>query len=116
MASVDLFAVDGGLGQEALSLRMGLQQPFHLESQRGVSAAGLVKVSRPLFRCLLLECCEKDFFHPRGTAHGTAPASRLRSSMRRNPSEPLKHAIGCTLKGFVAPLSDLFDRARRPRQ
>ena len=37
MASVELFAIDGGLGQEILRLRMGLQQPFHLESQRGVA-------------------------------------------------------------------------------
>ena len=48
-------AIDGGSGQEIPRLRMGVQQPFHAEPQRGVAAAGLVQIIRPLRRRLLLE-------------------------------------------------------------
>ena len=34
-------AIDGGFGQKILRLRVGFQQLFHPEPQRGVAAAGL---------------------------------------------------------------------------
>jgi len=62
---VERLAIDGGLAQEIHRLRMGVHQPFHLEPQRGVAAAGLVQISRPLRRGFLLERGEEDRFHTR---------------------------------------------------
>ncbi len=77
-------AIDGGLGQEILRLWMDVQQPFYPEAQRGVVAAGLVQIVRPLRHRFLLERGEEDRFHTRGTAHGMTPI------LRRILSEPLK--------------------------
>ena len=82
-------AIDGGLGQEILRLRMGVQQPFHLEPQRGVAAAGLVQIVRLLRRRFLLDAVKKID----STREGLRMAS-LRSrrghpqcdESRRNPS------------------------------
>ena len=71
---------------------MGLQQPFHLESQRGVGAAGLVQIIRPLRRRFLLERGEEDRFHPRRTGHSIAPILKDPSLNATKPvgTPPLK--------------------------
>ena len=70
-------AIDGGFGQKILRLRVGFQQLFHPEPQRGVAAAGLLQIRGALGPRLLLEPCEEDRFHLRRTGHGTAPLRRV---------------------------------------
>ena len=47
VVGLEVITIDGGLGQEILRLRIGVQQLFHPEPQRGVGTAGLVQISRP---------------------------------------------------------------------
>ncbi len=63
MARVEVIAIDGGLGQEILRSRMGLQEPFHPAAQRVVVAAGVIQIIRPRGRRFLLQSGEEDRFY-----------------------------------------------------
>ena len=58
----DAIALDGGPGQEIHRLGMGLQEPFHSTAQLGVVAAGVIQITGPLRRRLLVQRGEEDRF------------------------------------------------------